>query len=172
MQTVVGLFDTQDAARDAIRRLQIAGISADHLGVAMKDGVAGEALATDAGVGDLSSEGATAGAVSGAGVGALVGLALVGSSFLLPGVGTILIGGPIAAALTGAGVGAATGGLVGGLVGAGIPEHEAEHYATGLERGHIIVTVQATDAQAPTARRILDEEGSTRTSGAGAIPTL
>jgi len=37
--------------------------------------------------------------------------------------------------------------------------------STGLEAGHIMVTVQATDAQAPTARRILEEEGSTRTSG-------
>ncbi len=169
MQTVVGLFETQNAAREAIRRLQDAGISADHLGVAMKDTVAGEGLATATGVGDLSEEGATAGAVSGAGVGALVGLALVGSSFLLPGIGTFLIGGPIAAALTGAAAGAASGGLVGGLVGAGIPEHEAEHYATGLEHGHIIVSVQATDAQAATARRVLDEEGSSRTSGASAV---
>jgi len=165
MHTVVGLFETQSAARDAIRRLQDAGISPDHLGVAMKDTAAAGTLADDAGVGDLSEEGATAGAVSGAGIGALVGLALVGSSFLLPGIGTFLIGGPLAAALTGAGIGAASGGLVGGLVGAGIPEHEAEHYASGLERGHIVVTVQATDAQAPTARRVLDEEGSTRTSG-------
>lgn len=164
MSTVVGLFETQGAAKDAIHRLQAAGIPADAIGVAMKDTSASESLAESTGAGDLSEEGATAGAVSGAGVGALVGLALVGSTFLLPGVGTFLIGGPLAAALTGAGIGAASGGLVGGLVGAGIPEHEAEHYASGLERGHIVVSVRATDAQEPTVRQILNEQGSTRTT--------
>src|SRR5437764_731541 len=74
------------------------------------------------GAGDMSGEGAAVGAVSGAAVGTLVGLALVGSSLVLPGVGTFLVGGPLAAALTGAGIGAASGGVIGALVGTGIPE--------------------------------------------------
>jgi len=163
MQTVVGLFENRSAAEDAIRRLQASSFANDSIGVAMRDTREASDLASTTGAEDLSEEGATAGAVSGAGVGALIGLALVGSNFVLPGVGTFLIGGPLAAALTGAGIGAASGGLVGGLIGAGIPEEDASVYAERLERGHILVSVQASDAQVARAREILREEGA-RTS--------
>ncbi len=163
MQNVVGMFNTRVEAEDAIHRLQLAGFSQDSIGVAMKDAKEAEELSKETGTGDLTEEGATAGAVSGAGVGALVGLALVGSSFLLPGVGAFIIGGPLAAALTGAGIGAASGGLVGALVGAGIPEDEATEYASRLEQGHILISVSAPDDQAEKAREILRSEGA-RTS--------
>jgi len=160
MQTVVGLFETREDAEDAIRRLQASGFANESIGVAMRDARQSEEVAATTGAEDLSEEGATAGAVSGAGVGALIGLALVGSSFVLPGVGTFLIGGPLAAGLTGAGIGAASGGLIGGLIGAGIPEEDATDYASRLERGHILVSVQTDDAQAPRAREILRSEGA------------
>jgi hypothetical protein len=171
MKTVVGMFETRGAAEDAIRRLMDAGFGRDAIGVAMADTRESKDLASHTGTGDLAAEGATAGALSGAGVGALIGLALVGSTIVLPGVGPILVGGSLAtgglvaggstaAALTGAGIGAASGGLIGGLIGAGIPEDEATDYAGRLERGHILVSVQASDADVPRARRILTEEGA------------
>jgi len=101
--------------------------------------------------------------LSGAAVGTLVGLALVGSTFVLPGVGTFLIGGPLAAGLAGAGIGAASGGLLGALIGAGIPEMDAERYAAGIEKGQIFVSLNVAEAEAATIRKILDEEGSHRT---------
>ena len=163
MRTVVGLFDNRDSAESAINRLLADGVDRNSIGVAMKDAREASSLSDETGAHDLSAEGATAGAVSGAGVGALVGLAMVGSTVLLPGIGTFLIGGPIAAALTGAGIGAASGGLIGGLIGAGIPEHEAEHYSTGIERGGIFVSANVPDGRVAEARRIFDEEGSERT---------
>lgn len=163
MRTVVGMFENRTEAQKAIERLQASGVGSDSISVAMKDATEASSLSESTGTHDLSEEGATAGAVSGAGLGALVGLALVGSSFLLPGVGTFLIGGPLAAALTGAGVGAASGGLIGGLVGAGIPEEDAQAYSTGMESGHILVTAHVPEDQTATARRIFDDEGSTRT---------
>ncbi len=104
MRTVVGMFETREAAEDAINRLLAAGFTREAIGVAMRDPREASEIAESTGTEDLSAEGATAGAVSGAGVGALVGLALVGSTVLVPGVGPVLIGGPLAAALTGAGV--------------------------------------------------------------------
>jgi len=163
MRTVVGLFDERAEAEAAIRRLQADGIDRDSISVAMKDVREATAISEATGVGDLSGEGATAGLVSGAGVGALIGIALVGSTVLLPGLGTVLIGGPIAAALTGAGIGAASGGLIGGLIGAGIPEEEAEHYSAGIERGGIFVSANVPEELVPVARRVFDEEGSKRT---------
>ncbi|WZO95862.1 general stress protein [Isosphaeraceae bacterium EP7] len=163
MQTVVGMFESRTAAEAAIQRLRDAGISTESIGVAARDVQVSESLTDDTGANDLSAEGATAGVVSGAGVGALVGLALVGTNLILPGLGPVLIGGPLAAALTGAGIGAASGGLIGGLVGVGLPEDEATHYHTGLEAGHIVVSATVPDLQAANVRKIFDEEGSTRT---------
>lgn len=160
MKTVIGMFETRTDAEDAIHRLQAAGFSRDAIGVAMKDSRDAEVLADATGANDLSAEGATAGVLSGAGVGVLVGLALVGSTVLLPGIGTVLIGGPLAAGLTGAAVGAASGGLVGGLVGSGIPEDEATEYHERIVRGHILVSVQAEEHEVARARQILVEEGA------------
>ena len=163
MRTVVGLFNSRPSAETAINRLMADGVDRDSISIAMKDVREASSLSEDTGANDLSGEGATAGLVSGAGLGALVGIALVGSTVLLPGLGTFLIGGPIAAALTGAGIGAVSGGLIGGLIGAGIPEEEAQHYAAGVERGGIFVSANVPEGKVAEARRIFDEEGSERT---------
>jgi uncharacterized membrane protein len=163
MRTVVGMFDRRESAEEAIRRLMDRGIDRDSISIAMRDAREATSISETTGTHDLSAEGATAGAVSGAGVGALVGIALVGSTVLLPGLGTFIIGGPIAAALTGAGIGAASGGLIGGLIGAGIPEDEAHHYASGIEKGGIFVSAHVPEGQVAEARRIFDDEGSRRT---------
>lgn len=163
MRTVVGLFDTRESAEAAINQLTADGVDRESISVAMKDAREASALSEATGAADLSAEGATAGAMSGAGVGALVGIALIGSTVLLPGLGTFLIGGPIAAALTGAGIGAASGGLIGGLIGAGIPEEEAEHYAAGIDRGGIFVSAHVDDTKVAEVRRLFDDQGSQRT---------
>jgi hypothetical protein len=160
MKTVVGMFERQDEARRAIEALQDAGFDSDQIGVAMRDERSSAVMAASTGAGDLTEEGATAGAVSGAGVGALIGIAVAGSNVILPGVGTFIIGGPLVAALAGAGIGAASGGLIGALVGHGIPETEAREYTDRLERGHILVSVQASDARADVARGIFIDSGS------------
>ena len=163
MRTVVGLFDSRDAAESAIHKLTADGVDRESISVAMKDAREATAIADATGAHDLSGEGATAGAMSGAGVGALVGIALIGSTVLLPGLGTFLIGGPIAAALTGAGIGAASGGLIGGLIGAGIPEEEAEHYAAGIDKGGIFVSAHVDESKVAEVRRVFDDAGSQRT---------
>lgn len=163
MRHVIGMFEARADAEDAISQLQTSGIRTDSISVAMKDTAASGELAASTGVDDLSGEGTTAGLISGAAVGTLVGLALVGSNIILPGVGTFLIGGPLAAALTGAGIGAASGGLIGALVGAGIPEDEAQHYSTGMEKGNVVVAVDVSDQDAAVVQRIFDNAGSRRT---------
>jgi hypothetical protein len=96
-------------------------------------------------------------------VGTLVGLSLVGSNIVLPGVGTFLIGGPLAAALAGVGIGAASGGLLGALIGSGVPESEARGYASDIEEGLVLISANVSDAEAAAVRQIFDEEGSRRT---------
>jgi hypothetical protein len=160
MKTIVGMFESRSEAEDAIRALEESGFSIDAIGVAMAD--AGEIAGVTANTGthDMTAAGAGVGVLSGAGVGTLVGIALVGSHFVLPGLGPVLIGGPLMAALTGAGIGAASGGIIGALIGAGVPASDAEHYVRGLHEGQILVSVQADDRNEIRARQIFLQEGA------------
>jgi TusA-related sulfurtransferase len=68
--------------------------------------------------------------------------------------------GPIVAALAGAGALGATGGLVGSLVGAGIPEIEAKRYAGRIREGGYLISVHCDDRQwASRAKEILEGTG-------------
>jgi hypothetical protein len=62
--------------------------------------------------------------------------------------------------LAGFGAGALGGGLLGGLVGLGIPEHEAELYRGEIEKGGILLGVYANDdARCKEAQRLLEANG-------------
>lgn len=63
----------------------------------------------------------------------------IGTSLVIPGVGLIAAG-PAAAALTGSGPGA--GGLMGALIGRGVPEERVEHYEQEIKEGGILIGVQ------------------------------
>jgi hypothetical protein len=92
-------------------------------------------------LGGKAMKGAGAGGAIGGALGAiLAGLAAVGTSIPIPGLG-IIIAGPIAAALAGAGAGSLTGGVIGALVGAGIPENRAKLYEEDIRNGGIVMGV-------------------------------
>ncbi len=55
--------------------------------------------------------------------------------------------------------GAVTGGLVGALIGLGVPEHEALFYESEVQGGRTVVIVQA-DERALEARAILERHGA------------
>lgn len=80
--------------------------------------------ATEAGLGDNT------GTISAA-------VTAIGTSLVIPGVG-LVIAGPAAAVLTGAGA----GGLVGALIGRGVPEERVEHYEQEIKDGGILIGVQ------------------------------
>jgi hypothetical protein len=86
------------------------------------------------------------GAAAGAGIGALWALGI--SAGFLPFIGPVISGGLLAAVLASAAGGAATAGLVGALVGLGIPEEDANFYESELKAGRTIVTVRAPDHSA------------------------
>ncbi|MEO7432846.1 MAG: hypothetical protein ABIR62_12665 [Dokdonella sp.] len=92
-------------------------------------------------------EGATTGGVAGLGVGAALGwLAGIGA-LAIPGVGPFIAAGPIMAALGGAAVGTAAGGVIGALVGMGIPEFEAKRYDAKIREGNILISVHTEDSK-------------------------
>jgi hypothetical protein len=170
-RTVIGLFDHRDQAEQAVRVLLDAGFRQGDISVTMQD--KDEMRAMTEATGTQAAEGAGAGAVAGTVLGGIAGL-LVGAGLLvIPGLGPILAAGPFAAAIgsaaaiagaaaAGAGIGAAAGGLVGALVGLGVPEEEANVYAEGVRRGGILLLLRtADDEEYDRAKEVMRRNGAT-----------
>jgi uncharacterized membrane protein len=73
--------------------------------------------------------------------------ATTGGALAIPGVGPFIAAGPIMAALSGAAIGTAAGGVIGALVGLGIPEFEAKRYDAKIREGNILISVHTEDGK-------------------------
>jgi len=156
--TVVGVFEDRNQADKAVSELQQAGFRSDQIGVAMRhaDEVSGATAAAD----DTESHagtGAMTGAVAGLGLGALAGLGVL--SGVIPVIGPAIAAGTLGVILSNAAAGAGIAGLVGALIGAGVPEEEARYYHSEFEAGRTIVTVKA-DSRYDEAMAILRRHGA------------
>ncbi len=144
-KSVVGI-GTRGQAESLVNRLQNqTGLAASEISVLAPDTSGthdfGHVKATKA------PEGATTGAVAGGVTGGVLGLLAGIGALAIPGVGPFIAAGPIMAALSGLAVGATACGLVGGLVGLGIPEYEAKTYAEKLQKGNYLVAARTLDGE-------------------------
>jgi hypothetical protein len=161
--TVIATYPDHAAAEDAVRRLQQEGIPMQNLSIIGKD-----FQAVDKPLGFVTTaDVAKSGAKVGAWTGGLFGL-LVGAAFLiLPGIGPVVIAGPLAAALLGgfegALAGAAFGGLTGALVGLGVSKDQAIRYESQVKAGKFLVTLQG-DAQQIQRAKSLFTSGQAETT--------
>jgi len=155
--TIVGVFEDNRHADQAVSDLRKTGFREDQIGVARRraEGEATETTTTDEG--SNAGTGALTGALAGAGVGGLVGLGILAG--IIPAIGPVIAGGTLAAILANAAGGAAVGGMIGTLVGAGIPEDEARYYHSEFEAGRTIVTVKA-DGRYDEAMAVLRRHGA------------
>jgi hypothetical protein len=138
--TSVGVFEDRVHANQAITALHQAGFTKSQIGVAMRhtedvQDVAGTDHESHA------ASGAVTGALTGLGLGALAGLGVLAG--VIPVVGPAIAAGTLGVILSNAAAGAGIAGLVGALVGAGVPEHDARYYQGELEAGRSIITVTA-----------------------------
>lgn len=148
---VTGLFKDKDSAECAYNALGERGYDKDSTDVMMSDETRDRyysgAAADDTELGSKALEGTGAGAAIGGTLGAIIaGIAAIGTSVLLPGIG-LVVAGPLAAALVGAGAGGLAGGLVGALIGAGIPEEHATEYESGIKSGGIVIRANPRTAE-------------------------
>jgi hypothetical protein len=106
-------------------------------------------------------EGASAGAGVGGMVGGTLGLLAGMGALPIPGLGSLIVAGPLMASLAGLGIGGAVGGFVGALVGMGIPEFEARLYDGRVREGSVLLAVRCTGAeQVLQAKQVLQETGA------------
>jgi hypothetical protein len=174
VSTLIGVFDNENAAHDAIQDLKLAGFSGDSISFVSRTGddsiLRNDADITDAADvhDDKGPEGALVGSLTGGTLGAVLGFLLAGGTALIPGVGPVIAAGVFGATVTGALVGGSVGGITGGLAGMGVPDEDAGEYENYFKEGKPIVAVRTLNGnQMESARDVFDRHGAnaTRTYG-------
>lgn len=169
MARITAIFDDRSHAEQAIAELRRRGVPDGDISVISRRADDVEVPLTRDDTRDAStSSGDTGsrvgkGALAGAGVGTLFGLAAA----LIPGVGPFIAAGTLAGVLGATGGAAAAGAIVGGTSGAiagaftraGYDRDEAEHYAGAVERGDLLVAVDAHPANEEFVRAELARHG-------------
>jgi len=148
MTTTIGVFNTHAEALHAIDELRAFGVADADISYLY---VNADGDLTDAKSGDKVEDGAVSGATTGAVLGAIAGLAV--AEGIIPGLGSLIVAGPLAAALgltgaaastvAGAATGLAAGGLIGALVNLGISNDDAAIYQDFLRSGKVLVIARA-----------------------------
>ncbi|MDF3289810.1 general stress protein [Streptomyces silvisoli] len=141
---VVGVYGSMREAEDAVRILLRQGIPADQLSVIGQDLRSETRVHGFVTTGDVARSGATTGAWVGGLFGLLSGTALL----LVPGVGPLLVLGPLAAGAVSAAEGAATGGGLGAVMGHFIAKRHVPKYIRHVEAGGYLLIRQGPGAQA------------------------
>jgi len=168
----VGVFSDRAQAQKAVQELKQAGFRDDQIGVIARDHEKDTAKTTTRTGDTHASEGAVAGVAAGAGIGALWGIGIAAG--LVPAIGPVIAGGTLAAILASAATGAAAAGIVGSLIGMGIPEEEAHYYDSEIRAGRTVVTVRADsryDEALAILRRFNAYDSSSRSTAAASATT-
>jgi hypothetical protein len=153
--TLVGIFDTQEAAHRAVEELHRAGFRNHQITMVHHATPQGDVEVTDldaAKAAQVSGETKEAKVSAlGAVAGALVGGAVAAATLAIPGLGAVVVAGSLigtgalAGVATGVVGGAVGGGIIGALVGLDFPEEEAQLYEQELKAGRALVGVRAGD---------------------------
>jgi uncharacterized membrane protein len=153
--TAVAIYPNHEEAESVIKELQKSGFDMKKLSIVGRDYQTEERVVGYYNMGDrMMSWGKT-----GAFWGGLWGLLFGGAFFIIPGIGPVLMAGPLVAAIVAALEGAA---LVGGfsaigaaLVSLGVPENSALAYETEIEAGKFVLIVHGTVEEIARARAVL-----------------
>jgi hypothetical protein len=166
MRSIVGLFQTVDAAERAVAGLRSLGFDSRNINLLTPHSTAeeiSEIPTTDmeaTGVGKAFG-GLVGGAIAAAG-GVQIGMAAASS--MLAGTGMTVVGGVAAAALLGTGGavgGAALGELVENALDEGLPKDELYIYQDALKQGRSVMVFHGRDQLTiDTARRVMAEAGA------------
>lgn len=135
----IGVFHDEAQAYRALEALRGAGFDPGVVSVLFPGRGTQEAEAAK--TSDAAAGGAVTGGILGGVAGWLAGVGIVA----IPGVGPIIAGGIVAAALGGAAIGAGLGAIGGALIGMGVPEEEARYYESEVHADRALITVHAGD---------------------------
>ncbi len=155
--SVVAVFGSHDQAEDAIRELQKDGFDMKKLSIVGKDYHTEEHVVGYYTACDRMTYWGTLGAFWGGIWGLLFGSAF----FWVPGIGPLLVGGPLVTWIVGALEGAVVTGtltaLGAGLYSIGIPKHSIVQYETEVKNGKLLLVAHGTTEEVERARAILHQ---------------
>jgi hypothetical protein len=153
--SVVAIYATHDGAEEAVKELQRNGIDLKSLSIIGKDTHTDEHAVGYYNAGDRMKYWGKAGAFWGG----LWGLLFGSAFFVIPGIGPLLVAGPLVAWIVGALEGAVVmGGLsaIGaGLYSIGIPKDSIVNYELALKTDKYLLMVHGTGADVGKAREII-----------------
>jgi Heat induced stress protein YflT domain len=155
-QSVIGVYPHMQSIEDAIQMLDQSGFPIKQLSVVSQHLQSEKQVQGFITTGDYALKGAGLGAWTGG----IFGL-LIGAAFLwVPGLGPLVIAGPLAAALLagseGAVLGATGGGALGALVGWGVSKRHVVKYIDKLRDGKLLLVVRGTPDEIERARVVLE----------------
>jgi len=166
--SVVAIFDSHDRAEDAVRELQKSGFDMKKLSIVGKDYHTEENVIGYYNAGDRMKYWGKLGACWGGFWGLLFGSAF----FWVPGIGPLLVAGPLVACIVGGLEGAVmTGGLTAlgaGLYSIGIPKNSVLQYETQLKDDKLILVAHGTPEEVERAKDILDQSSANSATVHGA----
>jgi uncharacterized membrane protein len=153
--SVVAVYGTHPEAEEAVKELQRSGIDMRTLSIAAKGSHTDEDVVGYYNTGDRMKHWGKLGAFWGGFWGLLFGSAF----FAIPGIGPVLVAGPLVAWIVGGLEGAVlTGGLTAlgaGLFSIGIPKNSVLEYETAIKTDRFLVLVHGLQPEVEKARAIL-----------------
>jgi len=152
--SVVAIYGTHAQAEEAVKELQRSGFDMKKMSIVGKDYHTDENVVGYYNTGDRMKYWGKQGAFWGG----LWGM-LFGAFFIIPGLGPILVAGPLVAWIVGALEGAVVVGglsaLGAGLYGMGIPKDSILQYETAVKSGKYVLIAHGSDVETIHAREIL-----------------
>ncbi len=162
--SAVGLFDSHTHAEAAVKELQRSGLDIANLSIVGKDYHTDDHVVGYYNAGDRMKYWGKEGAFWGG----LWGLLFGSAFFFIPGIGPLVVAGPLVSWIIGALEGAA---LVGGLsaLGAGlysidIPHDSILKYETALKAGKFVLIYHGTAEEVEKARQVLERARAAETA--------
>ena len=154
--SVVAVYDTHEQAEKAVKCLQEAGVDMKSLSIAAKDQHTDEHVVGYYNTGDRMKHWGKMGALWGGFWGLLFGSAF----FAIPGIGPVLVAGPlvawIVAGLEGAAVVGGVSAIGGGLASIGIPKDSVLQYELALKTDKFLLIVHGSPDAVAMAKDIID----------------
>jgi len=148
-ECVVAVYNALDEAKLAVQKLEDADFPHHHVSLVTNSVHRQVDDESTLQYGDASERNA----VKGAGFGGLFGLLLGAPLLAIPGLGAVLLAGPLAAGITGAIV----GGFLGSMSGWGVHPDHVREYEHRVRAGAILVVVNGTPQEIAEAQRILQD---------------
>jgi hypothetical protein len=154
--SVVAIYKSHVEAEAAIKELQKSGFDMKKLSIVGRDYHTDEEVIGYYNAGDRMKYWGKLGAFWGGFWGLLFGSGL----FLIPGIGSVLVGGPLAAWIVGALENAVVVGglsaLGAGIYSVGIPKDSVLKYETAVKSGKFVVVAHGSAAETNRAREIIE----------------